>query len=73
MTFHRNVRGRRTLHSALEEIEGVGPARRRQLLRHFGSMKRLRKAGAAELAEVEGVGPKLAEQIEAALGKETGT
>lgn len=68
VTFHRQVRGKRTLHSALDEIEGVGPARRKLLLRHFGSMKRLREAELDEVKAVEGVGPKLAEQIVSALG-----
>jgi excinuclease ABC subunit C len=68
VTFHRQVRKKRTLHSVLEDIEGVGPARRKQLLRHFGSMKRLREAELEDVKAVEGVGPKLAEQIVTALG-----
>ncbi|MEE2753947.1 MAG: excinuclease ABC subunit UvrC [Candidatus Latescibacterota bacterium] len=68
VTFHRQVRKKRTLHSVLEDIEGVGPARRKQLLRHFGSMKRLREAELEDVKAVEGVGPKLAEQIVMALG-----
>ncbi len=67
VTFHRQVRKKRALHSVLEDIEGVGPARRKQLLRHFGSMKRLRDASLADVKEVDGVGPKLAEQIVGAL------
>lgn len=67
VTFHRQVRKKRTLHSVLEEIDGVGPARRKQLLRHFGSMKRLREASLEDVKGVEGVGPKLAEQIVTAL------
>lgn len=69
VSFHRQVRSKRTLHSKLEDIEGVGPARRKQLLRHFGSMKRLRAATLEEVTEVEGVGPKLAEQIVRSLGE----
>lgn len=69
VTFHRKVRSKRTLHSELENIAGVGPARRKTLLRHFGSMKRLRKATAEEIADVEGVGPKLAVGIATALGE----
>ena len=69
VTFHRKVRSKRTLHSDLENIAGVGPARRKTLLRHFGSMKRLRKATAEEIADVEGVGPKLAVGIASALGE----
>jgi len=67
VTFHRQLRKKRTLHSVLEDIEGVGPARRKQLLRHFGSMKRLREASLGDVMAVEGVGPKLAEQIHSAL------
>ena len=67
VTFHRQLRKKRTLHSVLEDIEGVGPARRKQLLRHFGSMKRLREASLGDVMAVEGVGPKLAEQIYSAL------
>ncbi|HAA74225.1 TPA: hypothetical protein DCE37_03790 [Candidatus Latescibacteria bacterium] len=67
VSFHRQVRKKRTLYSALEDIEGVGPARRKLLLRHFGSMKRLREASLEDLQAVEGVGPKLAAQIVHAL------
>ena len=67
VSLHRKVRSKRTLHSALEDIEGVGPARRKLLLRHFGSMKRLRQASLDDVKDVEGVGPKLAEQIVQAL------
>ena len=63
VSFHRQVRAKRTLHSTLEEIEGVGPARRKLLLRHFGSMKRLREASLEDVQAVEGLGLKLAEQI----------
>ena len=63
VSFHRQVRKKRTLHSVLEDIEGVGPTRRKQLLRHFGSMKRLREASLDDVKGVEGVGPKLAEHI----------
>ena len=67
VSFHRQVRKKRTLHSALEDIEGVGLARRKLLLRHFGSMKRLREASLEDLQAVVGVGPKLAAQIVRAL------
>ncbi len=67
VSFHRKVRSKRTLHSELENIGGVGPARRKLLLRHFGSMKRLRDATAEDIADVEGVGPKLAAAIASAL------
>ena len=55
--------------SVLDQIPGIGPARRRALLRHFGSLKALRKAGAAEIAEVRGIGPTAAAAIRAYLDR----
>jgi excinuclease ABC subunit C len=50
--YHRTVRGRRMVDSALDEVPGVGPARKRALLRRFGSLKRIREAPEEDLAEV---------------------
>lgn len=60
VSYHVKLRGRAQLHSILEEIPGVGPARRQALLKHFGSMKRLREASADEIAETPGVDCKTA-------------
>ena len=54
--FHRKLRGARNLRSLLEEIPGVGEGRRRALLRHFGSLRRVREASAEEIARVPGLG-----------------
>jgi excinuclease ABC subunit C len=67
ITYHRKLRKKTRLTSDLDNIAGVGPARRKALLRAFGSMKRLRAADAAAIAAVEGVGEKLAESIHRAL------
>ena len=67
ITGHRNRRKRKRSESLLEGIEGIGPKRRRALLRHFGSAQQVRGASAEELAKVEGVNARLAEQIYAAL------
>jgi excinuclease ABC subunit C len=53
--------------SALADIPGLGPARVKELLRHFGSISRLRAAEPTAVAEVKGIGPNLAEAIVAAL------
>ncbi|MGV8968823.1 MAG: excinuclease ABC subunit UvrC [Microbacteriaceae bacterium] len=53
--------------SSLSEIAGLGPARVKELLRHFGSVARLRSADLESLAEVKGIGPNLAESIFTAL------
>ncbi|MDA0577284.1 MAG: excinuclease ABC subunit UvrC, partial [Verrucomicrobia bacterium] len=57
LTYHRALRNRRIQESALDEISGIGPARRQALLRHFGSIRRMLRADAAKIAEVPGVGP----------------
>ena len=67
ITYHRKLRKKKRLTSDLDSISGVGPARRRTLLRAFGSMKRLRAATADEIAQVEGIGPQLAASIQHAL------
>ncbi|HVR72468.1 MAG TPA: excinuclease ABC subunit UvrC [Vicinamibacteria bacterium] len=63
--FHRRTRARRTLHSELDEIPGVGPARRRKLLSRFGSLRGVRAASLAELAA--SVGAATAARIRARL------
>ncbi|WP_136610243.1 excinuclease ABC subunit UvrC [Sinomonas albida] len=60
ITFHRQKRGKAMTASVLDEVPGLGPARKKALLTHFGSVKRLRAATAEELTEVAGVGPQLA-------------
>lgn len=54
ITYHRKLRSRAQVSSSLLEIEGVGEARARALLRHFGSLKRLRAATPAQVAQVPG-------------------
>ncbi len=60
---HRGRRSRRAIRSSLEEIPGVGPARRTMLLEHFGSEKKLREASIDQLQEVPGVSGSLASTI----------
>ena len=63
VSYHRTMRGRRMTESALDAIPGVGPARRRALLDHFGSLKRVREAEPEALTEVEGISTALATAI----------
>ena len=67
ITYHRKLRDRRTLRSALEEIAGVGPSRRRALLRRFGSVKGVREATLEDLISVPGISLPLAERIALSL------
>jgi excinuclease ABC subunit C len=67
--FHRQRRESRGFASIFDELQGVGPARRRALLRHFGSAEGVVKASQEELEGVPGVPPKTARQIYAQLHK----
>ena len=67
ITAHRNRRGKKRTESLLEGIDGVGPKRRRALLRHFGSASQVRSASSQELAKVDGISQVLAEQIYASM------
>jgi len=67
ITYHRTLRGKERLRSLLDSIAGVGATRRRLLLRHFGSVQRMRQATVEELAQVPGISAALATQIHAAL------
>ena len=67
ITFHRQRRSKRMTTSALDSIPGLGETRRKALLRHFGSLKRLGQATVEEITEVHGIGRRTAEGILAAL------
>ncbi|MER7460575.1 excinuclease ABC subunit UvrC [Micromonospora sp. NPDC126480] len=73
ITFHRQRRSKRMTESALDKVPGLGEVRRKALLRHFGSLKRLSAASVEEITEVPGVGRRTAEAILAALGGESKT
>ncbi|HYU21453.1 MAG TPA: excinuclease ABC subunit UvrC [Chloroflexota bacterium] len=68
ITYHRRLRTKSGLRSQLEEVPGVGPTRRRALLRKFGSLKALAEASIEELVAVPGVSRPAAEAIKRALG-----
>ncbi|MEU7897892.1 excinuclease ABC subunit UvrC [Nonomuraea sp. NPDC049152] len=70
ITYHRSKRSKTVKESALDGVPGLGPARRQALLKHFGSVKRLREATVAEICEVPGVGRATAEVIVSRLAQE---
>lgn len=61
--YHRKLRGRALRRSVLDDISGIGPARKREILRYFGSIEALRRAGEEEIARVPGIGPRMARHI----------
>lgn len=67
ITYHRNLRDKRARKSAFDGLPGVGPKRRRELLKVFGSAKRVREAPIEQIAAVPGISRALAERIKAHL------
>ena len=65
ITYHRQLRSKSMVDSVLDEVPGIGPKRKRELLKRFGSLKKLREAGADSLAEV--VPKNVADDLYAAL------
>lgn len=70
ITGHRARRDKKRRQSTLEGIEGVGPKRRRDLIRYFGGIQEIRKASIDEIAKVRGISKTLADVIYAALHNE---
>jgi excinuclease ABC subunit C len=70
ITYHRLVRGRRALASVFDDVAGIGPARKKALLRRFGSVRRIREASVEELAETPGIPYDLAERLKRHLARE---
>ena len=70
IAHHRSRRSKTMVESLLDDVSGLGEVRRKTLLKHFGSLKKLRDASLAEIALVPGIGPRTAAAIKAAV--ETG-
>jgi len=63
IAFHRRLRNKSTLSSEFDTIVGIGPSRKKILLKTMGSLAAVKKASRKELATVPGIGPELAEQL----------
>lgn len=63
ITFHRGLRDKAMTVSILDEVEGIGPRRKKDIMKHFGSMKRLREASVEEIAAVKGVSEDVARAL----------
>ena len=68
ITYHRDVRGKRALHSELDDVEGIGPGRKKALLKRFGSVRRIREATVDEVAATPGHQPRPRRAAEGAPG-----
>ncbi|MGE0545275.1 MAG: excinuclease ABC subunit UvrC, partial [Dehalococcoidia bacterium] len=67
ITFHRSIRGKQGVRSALDEIPGIGPSRKKALIKKFGSVRGVREASIDEIAATSGFTATLAEKVKAAL------
>lgn len=67
ITFHRELRDKAMTVSVLDEVEGVGPKRKRALMRRFGSLKRLRAASEEQIAATPGIPAEVASTVWQAL------
>jgi excinuclease ABC subunit C len=63
ITYHRNVRHKESMRSALDNVPGIGPKRRKALLRKFGSVQRIRDASPEDVAATPGFTAKLAQTV----------
>ena len=70
ITYHRDVRGKRALRSELDDIAGIGPGRKKALLKRFGSVRRIREASLDEVAATPGISRELAERLKSHLARE---
>jgi excinuclease ABC subunit C len=67
VTFHRQRRSKTAFQSRLDEIPGIGPKRRKSLLKQFGSLRAIKEASVEQLTAVDGISSPLAVQIKASL------
>ncbi|MGE5557792.1 MAG: excinuclease ABC subunit UvrC [Bacillota bacterium] len=63
LSYHRRLRGKETVKSALDDIPGIGPRRKKALLQKFGSVKRIREAAEKDLLSVKGITPEVVKRI----------
>lgn len=68
ITYHRNVRSAGTFRSVLDEIPGIGPKRKKALIRHFGSARSIASASVEDIAAIEGMNHELAERVKEFIG-----
>lgn len=63
ITYHKSLRGKEQVHSILDDIKGVGPARRKALMQHFKDIERIKNASVEELSAVKGITDEVAVEI----------
>jgi excinuclease ABC subunit C len=67
ITFHKKLRGKRAVSSALDDVPGIGAKRKRELIKRFGSVSKIREASVDEIAAVPGLNRRIAEELKEKL------
>jgi len=70
ITYHRDVRSKRALHSELDDVPGIGSTRKKALLKRFGSVRRIKEASVEEVAATPGINHDLAQRLKSHLARE---
>ena len=63
ITYHRKIRDKQITKSKLDEIKGIGKAKKQALLKHFGSVEKIKQANIEELTKIKGITEELAQKI----------
>ncbi len=63
ITYHRKLRDKEITKSELDQIEGIGEVKKKELLKHFGSVEKIKKANKEELMQVKGISESIAQKI----------
>ena len=63
ISYHRKLREKAITHSELDEIKGIGEAKKQELLKYFGSVEKIKQASIEELMQVKGINEELAEKL----------
>ena len=69
ITYHKKLRGKRAVASELDEVPGIGPKRKKELIKQFGTVSRIRTADIDDIASVPGFNTKLAEALKQHLAE----
>lgn len=67
ITFHKKLRGKRAVSSVLDDVPGIGAKRKKELIKRFGSVSKIREASVEEIASVPGINRKMAEELKEKL------
>ncbi len=73
IAYHRKLREKRAIKSELDDIPGIGEVRKKELLRHFGSLEKIKQATVEEISTVRGMSKKAAEEITRLLSRRPGS